>query len=297
METIRRQLEKEIKGATIKDVVVRNAKPLNVSVKKFITAIRGAKIKEVGRRAKLLIFYLSPSAASSSSSLVSSSRKRGSSVLLFHLKMTGRMLLVLRNAQPTKHTHIIFRLSGSRDLFFEDYRKFGFVKLLKADVLEKYLAGQGYGPEPLSANFNYKNFKECLLAYKNKKIKQVLMEQSCVAGIGNIYAAEICFFAGVHPERKISQIKKTELKKIYQGVKKILASAISNRGTSADSYVDAYGKQGTFVPKLKVYGREGEKCLSRRSPNGAKEDVRCGGIIKKEKIGGRGTYWCPGCQR
>jgi formamidopyrimidine-DNA glycosylase len=111
------------------------------------------------------------------------------------------------------------------------------------------------------------------------------MEQSCVAGIGNIYAAEICFFARVHPGRKISGIIGAEFKKIYQGTKKILTSAIINRGTSADAYVDAHGKQGTFVPKLKVYGREGEKCL------------RCGGIIKKEKFAGRGTYFCPNCQK
>lgn len=268
VETIRRQLEKEIKGATIKNVVVRNAKPLNVQAEQFIAAVRGAKIKEVGRRAKLLIFYLSNNWR-----------------ILFHLKMTGRMLLARKNAEPTKHTHVIFELSGPRNLFFEDYRRFGFVKLLEEKNLEKYLAGQGYGPEPLSKNFNYKTMKECLLAHKNKKIKQILMEQTCVAGIGNIYAAEICFHAGVRPDRKISGIKEPELKKIFSGIKKILMSAINNRGTSADAYVDAYGKQGTFVPKLKVYGRDGEKCL------------RCGGKIKKIKSAGRGTYFCPNCQK
>ncbi len=268
VETIRRQLEKEIKGATIKNVVVRSAKPLNVSSKKFIAAVRGEKIKEVDRRAKLLIFKLS-------------NQKN----ILFHLKMTGRMLLAEKNAKPTKHTHIVFELSGSRNLFFEDYRRFGFVKLLEKKDSEKYLEGQGYGPEPMTKDFNYKIMKECLLAHKNKKIKQVLMEQKCVAGIGNIYAAEICFFAGVYPERKIGGIKEPELKKIFDGTKKILEMAIVNRGTSADSYVDAYGKQGTFVPKLKVYGRDGEKCL------------RCGGIIKKIKSAGRGTYFCPSCQK
>lgn len=277
VETICRQLEKEIKGTTIKEVEVRNAKPLNVPKAKFIGAVSGAKIIEVGRRAKLLLLYLAPPA--------SSPRKRGSYVLIVHLKMTGRMLLVKKGAEPTKHTHLIFKLSGGHDLFFEDYRKFGFIKLLKNEDLEKYLASEGYGPEPLSPQFSYKIMKACFLAHKNKKVKQMLMEQSCVAGIGNIYAAEICFYAGVHPERKIGDIADAEFKKIYEGAKKILKSAIANRGASADAYVDAYGRQGTFVPKLKVYGREGEKCL------------RCGGTIKKIKSAGRGTYFCPKCQK
>lgn len=281
VETIRRQLEKEIKGATIKSLVVRNAKPLNVSAKQFIAAVGGAKIKEVGRRAKLLFLYLSDG-----------------NILMFHLKMTGRLLLAAKNAEPTKHTHIVFELSspyssllkrgrrgGGYNLFFEDYRKFGFVKLLKEDELEKYFSKQGYGPEPLSAKFDYKVLKECLLAHKNKKIKQILMEQSCVAGIGNIYAAEICFYAGIRPDRKIADIAEAEFKKIFDGTKKILTAAIASRGTSVDAYVDAYGKQGTFVPKLKVYDREGKKCL------------RCGGVIRKEKLASRGTYWCSKCQK
>lgn len=268
METIRRQLEREIKGRTIEKVVVLNSKPLNASKEKFIAAVRGAKIKEVGRRAKLLLLYLS-----------------NGNILMFHLKMTGRMLLSGKNEPPTKHTHLVFELSSGRNLFFEDYRKFGFVKLFKTDELEKYFAGESYGPEPLAQNFTYKILKNCLLAHKNKKIKQILMEQTCIAGIGNIYAAEICFYAGVRPDRKIADITEAELKKIFLGTKKILADAIANRGTSADAYVDAYGNQGTFVPKLKVYDREGKKC------------VRCGGIIKKEKLAGRGTYWCPTCQK
>jgi formamidopyrimidine-DNA glycosylase len=270
VETIRRQLEKSIKGATIKSVEVRNAKPLKVSRKEFEKAITGATIKNIKRRAKLLIFEFSNGDAA-----------------LFHLKMTGRMLLVLKDAQPTKHTHIVFYLSGRYDLFFEDYRKFGFVKIFKKQPggLENYLDKQGYGPEPLEPEFVFKTMKARLLVHPNKKIKEILMDQSCVAGIGNIYAAEICFYAGVRPDRKIGEIAEGEFKKIYDGAKKILKAAVTSRGSSADAYVDAHGKQGTYVPKLKVYGREGKKC------------ARCGSIIKKEKIGGRGTYWCPKCQK
>jgi len=281
VETIRRQLEREIKGATIKSVKVRNSKPLNVSAEKLRSAAVGAKIEDIERRAKLLIFKLS-----------------NGNNLLFHLKMTGRMLLVDKKAAPTKHTHIVFELTpfftssskrgmmgGGCNLFFEDYRKFGFIKLFKEDDLKKYLDGQSYGLEPFSPQFTYQAMKACLFARKNKRLKDILMDQTCIAGIGNIYAAEICFFAGVRPDRKIGNIKEAELKKIFEGAKKILAAAIKNRGSSSDAYVDAYGKQGTFVPKLKVYGREGEKCL------------RCGGMIVKEKLGGRGTYYCPKCQK
>jgi len=268
VETIRQQLNEAIKDKKILNVVVRNSRPLKVSKEKFKSATVGAKIKEVGRRAKLLLLYLS-----------------NKNVLAFHLKMTGRMLLASKSEPPTKHTHIVFELSGKNNLFFEDYRKFGFIKLFDEKSLEEYFEKEGYGPEPLSKNFNYKIIKACLLAHKNQKIKQVLMDQTCIAGIGNIYAAEICFYAGVGPARRVSDITEKEFKKIFEGTKNILTAAIKNRGTSADAYLDAYGKQGTFVPKLKVYGREGKKC------------IRCGGIIKKEKLGGRGTYFCPDCQK
>ncbi|MBU1179873.1 bifunctional DNA-formamidopyrimidine glycosylase/DNA-(apurinic or apyrimidinic site) lyase [Patescibacteria group bacterium] len=269
VETIRKQLNRTIRGAIIKDVKIKNAKPLRgVSKEKFIKIVKGAKISDVSRRAKLLILKLS-----------------NNNNILLHLKMTGRMLLVGKKEAPTKHTHIVFELVGSRNLFFEDYRKFGFVKLMKEKEMEKYFDKEGYGPEPLSANFSYKIMKTCLLAHPKKKIKPLLMEQSCIAGIGNIYASEICFYARVHPERRIKDIKEAEFKKIYNGTKKILRSAIENRGSSSDAYLDAYGKKGKFVPRLKVYGREGEKCIG------------CAGKVKKYKLAGRGTYFCPICQK
>ena len=180
---------------------------------------------------------------------------------------------------------MLFIKSGKYNLFFEDYRRFGFVKLFTINELEAYFNKENYGPEPLSKNFNYKIMKDCLLSHKNKKIKQVLMDQTCIAGIGNIYAVEICFYAQVRPDRKIVDIPEAEFKKIFNGIKHILTNAIKSRGTSADAYVDAFGKEGEFVPKLKVYGRMGKKC------------IRCGGMIKKERIGGRGTFWCPDCQK
>ncbi|MBU1179387.1 bifunctional DNA-formamidopyrimidine glycosylase/DNA-(apurinic or apyrimidinic site) lyase [Patescibacteria group bacterium] len=269
VETIRRQLNRAIKGAVIHDVKIRNAKLLKgISKEKFIKLVKGAKIIDVSRRAKLLILQLS-----------------NKNNILFHLKMTGRMLLVGKKEAPTKHTHIVFELAGSRNLFFEDYRRFGFVKLMNDAEMEKYFEKERYGPEPLSANFSYKIMKACLSAHPAKKIKPLLMEQSCIAGIGNIYASEICFYARVSPERRIKDIKEAEFKKIYQGTKKILRLAIASKGSSSDAYLDTYGKKGKFVPKLKVYGREGDKCIG------------CAGKVRKYKLAGRGTYFCPSCQK
>ena len=270
METIRRQLERAVKGAKIDDATALNSKPLKVTKEVFLRAVKGAEIKDVRRRAKLLLLYLS-----------------NGTILMFHLKMTGRMLLSDKSRLPTKHTHIIFKLSGAKhNLFFEDYRKFGFVKVFEGQgALEEYFRQQGYGPEPLSEEFSYEPMKQCLLARPKKKIKQVLMEQKCVAGIGNIYASEICFYARLNPFKKIGDMREDEFKKIYTGTKEILRKAIASRGSSSDAYLDAYGRAGQFVPKLKVYGRDGRSCL------------RCGNIIKKEMIGGRGTYYCPKCQK
>ncbi|MBF8280362.1 MAG: mutM [Candidatus Magasanikbacteria bacterium] len=269
VETIRRQLQKEIVGATIRGVIVNFRKRLNVSSEKFRTMLKGKKILAVGRRAKLLVFELSNGLR-----------------MLGHLKMTGRFLIVKKGTSPNKHTHIQFILSGKNDLYFEDYRKFGFLKLMDDAGLQKELAAQNYGPEPLTAAFSFKKFVECIRGRGRKKIKQVLMEQTCIAGIGNIYADEICFAAGVHPERPANRLSAAELKIMFTAAKKILTAAIKNRGTSADAYLDAHGQQGTYVPFLKVYDRDGEKC--RRND---------GGIIKKIRVGGRGTHFCPKCQK
>jgi len=268
VETIRRQLEKAVVGKKIVETEVLWTGRLNVSAKELVAATAGAKVSAVRRRAKLLMIGLD-----------------NGRTIAVHLGMTGRLLLAGKGPAPNRHTFVIFRFSDSQ-LMWEDYRRFGFMKLFGAEGLEKYLAGQEYGPEPLPESFGVEALGDLLRRRPKKKIKEVLMDQSAIAGLGNIYAAEALWSARVRPDRPAGQLNGKETAGLLKGIKKSLAESIDNRGTSADAYVDAYGKQGTNVPNLKVYDREGEPCPRRD-----------GGTIKKTVLAGRGTYWCPVCQK
>jgi len=269
VETIRRQLEKAVVGKTIVATDVLSAKRLNVSADALKRGTIGAKITDVRRRAKLLLVDLSNGRA-----------------LAIHLKMTGRVLLKEKNALPAKHTFVVFKLSNGKLIMWEDYRRFGFLKLFSANELETYLAGQKFGPEPLASGFDAAALSTCFAKRPRVKVKQLLMEPTCVAGVGNIYAAEALYFARVRPDRPAGKLSKKEIAGLWKGVRKVLFESIKNRGTSADAYVDAMGKAGTNVENLKVYNREGLPCLRRD-----------GGVIEKTKLAGRGTYWCPVCQK
>jgi formamidopyrimidine-DNA glycosylase len=269
VETIRRQLEKSVVGKKIVAVDVLSAARLNVGAASLKQSAVGAKIIAVRRRAKLLMIDLSNKYS-----------------LAIHLKMTGRVLLVPKSCPPFKHTFVIFNFADGWKIMWEDYRRFGYLKLFRTDDLDEYVARQKYGPEPLTDGFDVPAFTACLLKKPKTKIKQVLMDQNCVAGIGNIYAAEALFAARVSPTRPAAALSKKEYAVLWKELRLILAKSIKHRGTSADSYVDAEGRPGTFESRLKVYGREGEMCLHRD-----------GGKIKKTKLAGRGTFWCPVCQK
>ena len=269
VETIKRQLNKELTGAKIREVQVVNGKKINVGGRELARLLKGAKVTGVNRRAKMLLINFD----------------NGWSVLI-HLIMTGRLLIKPANSQAGPHTFVIFTLNTGKKFFWEDIRKFGYLKLIKTNKLEAFFRNQGLGPEPLDRSFNAKSLASCLNRFSSKKIKPLLLEQRCIAGIGNIYASEILNFAGVHPKRRAGKIQNQEIKKMNQGLKKILLLAVKKRGSSADSYVDLYGKQGQMVPLLKVYDREGEKCFYCKK-----------GEIKKIKMAGRGTYFCPAHQK
>ncbi len=278
VETVRRQLEKEFKGATINRVEVRFGKKLSPTPATFVKKVMGKKIVSVERRAKLIIIHLS-----------------GGLNILVHLKMTGRLLLrkttpdpsLVRRGEdaPNKHTHVIFYLNKNRELRWEDWRQFGFMKLMTDDEVTKHLEAQGYGPEPLEKSFTWAKMAMCLRGSPRKKIKPLLLEQSCIAGIGNIYAAESVWYAKLHPETRVASITDVQMKQLHKGLVKILKAAIPAGGASADAYVDIYGHQGTFVPKLNVYGRQGKPCR------------RCKTILKNMVLGGRATVYCPKCQK
>lgn len=281
VETIKNDLEKKIINKKIKKVEVRLNKIVRSNLGEFKSVLTGNKFIAIGRRGKLLIFKLAS----------------GNKTLLIHLKMTGQ-LLYCQNSEmivgshslpkvegdlPNKYTHVIFYFSDKAQLFFNDMRRFGYLKLVGEQELEKIIGT--FGIEPLSQEFKLESFKK-ILAGKKTNIKATLMNQQLIAGIGNIYADEILFQAGILPNRLASSLDDKEIKKVYQAVKIVLKKAIKYRGTTFSDYIDASGDKGGFIEFLKVYQREGEKCL------------RCkNGIIVKSKIAGRGTRYCQKCQK
>ena len=220
--------------------------------------LEGKKIAKVRRRAKILMLDFTD----------------GSS-LAFHLKLTGQLIF---NGQPSRYTRKVFNFDDGSRLIFNDARKFGWVKKLK----ETKTLEEKFGPEAPDIKLN--TFFELLRRRPNAKIKTLLMDQKFIAGIGNIYSDEILFAAKVHPLRRAKTLSEKEVKKIFQNIKKILKEAIRHHGSSVESYLDACGKKGDFVKYHKVYQREGKKC------------GRCGGIIKRIKIGGRSAHFCEKCQ-
>ena len=221
--------------------------------------IEGKKITGLRRRAKILIIDFND----------------GSS-LIFHLKLTGQLIF---NGEPSRHTRHIFKFDDGSKLVFNDIRKFGWWKHVQSSKdVEKT-----FGPEALKVDL--KGFENILEKRPNAKIKPLLMDQKFIAGIGNIYSDEILFVAKVQPLRRVKTLTSEEIKAIWSNIGKILKLAIKNRGTSENTYLDATGKKGDYLKYLKVYRKEGQKC------------PRCGGMVKRIKIGGRSAHFCPKCQR
>jgi len=265
VETIRLQMEDELKEKKIESIKVLSDKPLkNVTLEEFAERVEGASVKAVKRRAKILIIELST----------------GDS-LLIHLKLTGRLLYLAPSEPIEKHTHLIFNLNDGNQLRFWDLRQFGYVKLVSGKLSEAPEL-KGLGPEALELSLG--EFSKLMKSKRSGKIKPLLMNQNFIAGIGNIYSDEALFYAAIHPERDVSALKEEEIARLYEGIRKIMLSAISYRGSSMDDYVDLYGKQGDFVSHHKVYRKTGQVC------------EKCGGSIKRIKLGGRSAHFCPKCQ-
>jgi len=265
VETIRSQLDRALKGKKIGRVLVRLPKMVKLSLAKFKKAVEGAKVEGVERRAKLLIIKLS-----------------GGNSLVIHLKLSGQLVF---NGEIGKHSHLIYYFTDNSYLVHNDLRKFGYIKLFSEKDLEKYLDEMNFGPEPLSKTFLFDLFKERIKRRERSVIKTLLMDQSFISGIGNIYACEILFFAKVLPDRKVGTLKAGEIEAIYREIKRVLTLALKKKGASDRDYVDAYGRKGGYMPIVRVYQREGEDCLV------------CGAKIKRIKMGSRSSYFCPKCQR
>lgn len=282
VETIRRGLEAKILGATITGV--ESDWPKTVREPNFLqlaSEIRGQKILAVTRRGKLMLLTLS-----SGQTLVVHLRMTGHLIVSEHAKIKDGKWLVRDLDSPlndpaNQFIHLILTLNGDRVVALSDLRKFANVRLVGPERLNEILSE--LGPEPLSDDFTLERLAERLEGRKTA-IKKLLMDQKLVAGVGNIYADEILFQAGVRPTRSASDLKKKELKAIYLALREVLAKAIAFRGTSVSDFRDADGRKGDYQNIRWVYFRHGEPCL------------KCGTTIEKIKVGNRGTHFCPSCQ-
>ncbi|MFA6547605.1 MAG: bifunctional DNA-formamidopyrimidine glycosylase/DNA-(apurinic or apyrimidinic site) lyase [Candidatus Magasanikbacteria bacterium] len=283
VETIRRDLENKITGEKIKDIKILATKSIHNKSSDFLKVLVGNNFKHIERRGKLLMLALS--------------KVDKFAYLLVHLKMTGQLiyrnkkqLLVGGHSQtgmttgvPNKFTRAIFVFSNGGQLFFNDLRRFGYLKLVSKEEKEKIVTNN-FGIEPLTPDYTLEAFAD-LFKKRQTNIKALLLNQKLIAGIGNIYADETCFEARILPFRKVSSLTGQEIKKLYRAIEHVLKLSIKNRGTTFNNYVDSDGNIGSHINFLKVYGRAGQKCR------------RCRHIILKKKHAGRGTHYCANCQK
>lgn len=268
VETVRTQLHDRIAGKTIREVVIYQTGRETPVGKKFIQAVVGRRLSAVDRRAKVLVFRFEDGGA-----------------MLGHLKMTGKFLLLnapdVRRTTPGKHDRMLFVFDAKTHLIWSDVRKFGYLKAVTAEEAVKQLSH--YGPEPLEAT--PAELAARLSRPSLRTIKAALLDQTVIAGIGNIYADESLFQAGIKPTRKVNKVTDEERLRLAKAVKKILASSVAQKGTSANDYVDTSGSKGSFQNLLKVYGKGGEPCVTCKRP------------LKKTVVAQRGTHFCSNCQK
>lgn len=272
VETLRLGLKKYLVGHTIKDVEIKIAKMFSGNKNKAI----GAKVVDIKRIGKGLIIELDNDYA-----------------LAIHLKMTGQIIYQKANIKyqiskkvggqlPNKFTHVIFHLDKGTFLYYNDLRQFGWIKVVKKDQIMQMPFFKEMGPEPLK-NLTLEKFK-ALIVKLGLSIKVLLMDQKKIGGIGNIYANDALYKAGIDPRRKAQSLSDTEVNNLYKAIFAVLRAGLNYGGSSDENFVNALGQEGNYQNHTLIYGKQGQKCS------------RCGSIIQKIKLGGRGTYFCPACQ-
>ncbi len=268
VETIKRTLEKKLTGLTIVDVDINTPKIIRAPApEEFTRSVKGCKITRLRRRGKYLLIYLSRD-----------------KVMIIHLRMTGRLVYAEPADPLPRHTHIIFQLSNGCELRFADMRRFGRVSLAQVQDLNQLKVIKELGPEPLEQDFTTSYLRKTLKR-KRVRIKSLLLDQTFIAGLGNIYADEALHRARLHPERVACSLTPREIAKLHSSIVEVLQEGIANRGTSMRDYVDGNGRAGDYQSLLRVYSREGERCL------------QCGTPVARVKVGGRSSYYCPACQK
>ena len=267
VQTVLTTLQPRILGLRIEQVDVFLEKIIkSPHPREFVALLQGRTITRLGRRGKYLLLELD-----------------GAYLMAVHLRMTGGLVYANPDAPRNKHTHLVFYLNNGAELRFQDMRQFGTMNLMLLDEFDSFCARKDLGPDALDPDLTRDLFGKRLRGRRGQ-IKKLLLDQSLVTGIGNIYANEILWRARIHPERAAVSLTPGELGRLYQAMRSVLRSAVAHRGTTLRNYVDGEGKPGGFQSHLAVHEREGEPC-----PN-------CGQGIIRLKTGGRSSFYCPGCQ-
>ncbi len=281
VETVRLQLLYKVKGRTIKDVKIFHKKTVGHAAR-FAAKLRGKTISHIDRVGKLMIFEFAG---------------EENLFMLAHLKMTGQFFFRAKGevaggghtltktdtaSLPNKHTRVEFIFTDGSHLYFNDMRLFGYTKLVDKAALEK--AQAAYGPEPIHDDFPYDDFI-ARVRKRRTSIKAALLDQSFVAGLGNIYVDEALFKARVRPTRRADKLTKTEARLIIEAGGAVMRHSITVGGTTFQHFVDTGGENGNYTDYLLVFGKQNTPCTV------------CATIIKKIRCAGRGTHFCPKCQK
>jgi formamidopyrimidine-DNA glycosylase len=275
VETIARDLRPQLAGRRIesvhltRDPAVRKRLVRYPNATKFVRNLRGRTIRSVQRRGKYLVMPLD----------------QDGQRLVVHLGMTGHLRVWEPEEAPVKHTHLRMLLDSGLELRYDDPRQFGRLLL---GTQEELVAGRAFpaklGPEPIYGDLTEAEFDK-IVKSRRRPIKSALLDQSFLAGVGNIYADEACFRAGIRPSRWTHRLTARERRALYSAIQEVLENSIAARGSSIINYVDAFGVRGGNQEKLLVYGRSGEPC------------VKCGTPLQGTRLAGRGTVYCRKCQR
>jgi formamidopyrimidine-DNA glycosylase len=269
VETLRRGLERHLTGRTLGAARVRVAKMLRGTFSDpagFSERLRGARVESIGRRGKHLIITLD-----------------SGYYLLFHLNMRGQLLITPGNAPEEKYLAASFPLDDGNELRFHDMWTWGEMRLASPEEMAAHPALSGMGPEPFSEEWTPQRFLAGLAKRPKTAIKTILLDQGIVAGVGNIYADESLYRAGIHPLRPAASLTESETERLHREIQAVLREATGGGGTTSDNYVDAEGQIGRYTPR--VYDRKGLPCRS------------CGQPLTKIRVTGRGTVFCATCQK
>ena len=283
VEVVKRSLTNKVQNLIIKEVKINDHRLRYHINKNEIRKIIGLKLKKIERRSKFLLFFFSKDI-----------------IMLVHLGMTGKFFFI--NKKDTKfktsfyykieknndqtHDRVIFFLNKNRKLIYNDIRKFGFIKLLNKKDFNDSFHLRNLGPEPLGKEFNCFYFK-LYIKGRSRTIKEILMDQKFVSGIGNIYANEILFLSKVNPTRKVKNLRRCEINRIVKISKKVLKNAINLGGSSIKDFSSSNGKRGVFQEHFNVYGKNGDPCSHKG----------CKSKIIKSTISNRATFFCFKCQK